>query len=85
MGRRRELDEIDRYNAVRTHGRTRHSQRSLSSHARRQVSEYTRLERRKMRRSGSPSWSSLTGLGWLIVGGGIIGALIVVALIVATR
>jgi hypothetical protein len=85
MGRRRELDEIDRYNAIHAHGRTRHSQRSLSSHARRQVSVYTRLERRKTRRSGTPSWSSLTGLGWLIIAGGIIGVLIVLALIVATR
>jgi len=44
MGRRRELDEIERYNAIRAQGGTaRHSERSLSGHARRQVSEYTRL------------------------------------------
>ena len=68
MGRRRELNEIDRYNAMRTNNRTRHSQRSLTDHARRQVSEYTRLEKRPLAR-GKSSWSSLTGLAWLMIAG----------------
>ena len=85
MGRRRELDEIDRYNAIRTRGRTGHSQRSLSGHARRQVSEYTRLERRPRMRGSSPSWSSLTGLGWLLVTGSILGVLVILALVVLMR
>jgi hypothetical protein len=85
MGRRRELNEIDRYNAIRANGRTGHSQRSLSDHARRQVSEYTRLERRPRMRGGAPSWSSLTGLGWLLIAGSILGVLVIVALLVLTR
>jgi hypothetical protein len=79
MGRRRELNEIDRYNASRTNNRARHSQRSLNDHARRQVSEYTRLEKRPLAR-GNSSWSSLTGLAWLIIAGCV---LIVLAILLA--
>jgi hypothetical protein len=82
---RRELDEIDRYNAIRAKGRTMHSQRSLSGHARRQVSEYTRLERRPRMRGGTPSWSSLTGLGWLIVGGCMLAMVAIVVLLMVMR
>jgi hypothetical protein len=84
MGRRRELNEIDRYNATRTNNRTRHSQRSLNDHARRQVSEYTRLEKRPLAR-GKSSSSSLTGLAWLIIAGCILVVLAILLVVVVLR
>jgi hypothetical protein len=36
-------------------------------------------------RGGTPSWSSLTALGWLLVGGGILGVLALVVLILVAR
>jgi hypothetical protein len=83
MGHRHEVRDIGRYRQARIRGdTTRRAHRSLDDRARRQVSEYTRLERRKLSGGAAPAWSSLTGWAWLMIGAGVCIALVVLTIIV---
>jgi hypothetical protein len=87
MGRRRELQEMDRFSQSRQRRGTitPRGHRLLDDHARRQVSEYTALGRRKISRGNAPRWSSLTGWAWLVIGAGACIVLVVVTVIVLGR
>jgi hypothetical protein len=86
MSRRGELRDIGRYRDARIRGgTTRRAHRSLDDRARRQVSEYTRLGRRKMSGGQGPAWSSLTGWAWLFIGAGVCVVLVVVTVLVLDR
>ena len=86
MGRRNELQEIGRYRDARIRGdATRRAHRALDDRARRAVSEYTRLERRPIAHGGSPIWSSLTWLAWLMIAAGVLALAMIVAIVVLAR
>jgi hypothetical protein len=83
MGHRDEVRDIGRYRQARIRGdTTRRAHRSLDDRARRQVSEYTRLERRKLSEGTALAWSSLTGWAWLMIGVGVCIALVLLTIIV---
>jgi hypothetical protein len=86
MGHRDEVRDIGRYRQARIRGdTTRRAHRSLDDRARRQVSEYTRLERRRLSGGNGPIWSSLTGWAWLLVGAGACIALVLVTIVALGR